>query len=131
MLNLLNFKHKHYLLLQEMLADQACPWKEFISYKTLPKTGYIILLQDQPIAAGFLRKVEGGFGQFDTFATNPYFGSKIRHEAIELIVNALMDDAKRLKLHGILAFTHDNGILSRSLEKGYQLLPDKLLALKL
>lgn len=129
-LNLLVFKHKHYPLLQDMLKDQECPWKEFISYKTLPKIGYIVTLQDQPIATGFLRKVEGGYGQLDTFATNPYFGSKLRHAAIEMIVDALMDDAKRLKLHGLLVFSHDSGIIKRSEERGFKPLPDTLLGFK-
>ncbi len=130
MLNLLNFKFKHYPHLQDMLADQECPWKSFVSYKTLPKIGYIVMLHDQPIATGFLRRVEGGYGQLDTFATNPYFGSQIRNEAIELVIKALIDDAKRLKLQGLLAFTHDKGLLGRVSSQKWQVLPDQLLAIK-
>ena len=81
-----------------------------------------------PLAAGFLRRVEGGYGQLDTFATNPYFGSQLRHEAIEMLVDALMEDAKRLKLIGILAFSHEKTILDRAKEKGFQSLPDSLVA---
>lgn len=128
-MNLLAFKHKHYQLLTDMLQSQECSWREFISYKTLPKIGYIAMLNDQPIAAGFLRRVEGGYGQFDTFATNPYFGSIVRNQGLELVVDALLDDAKRLKLQGLLAFTKDHGILKRAQEKGFHLLPDSLLVL--
>lgn len=102
-----------------MLKVQRCPWTKDISFKTLPKTGYIVLLGKQPIAAGFLRRVEGGYAQLDTFVSNPYYGSKLRHEAMELIVNSLLDEAKSMKLHGIIAITQDTGILKRSEKHGF------------
>jgi hypothetical protein len=127
-MNLVPFKHRHYKLLIDMLHSQACPWQQHVSYKTLPKIGYIALLHDQPIAVGFLRRVEGGYGQLDTFATNPYFGSQIRHQGIELVVEALLDEAQHLKLHGLICFTKDPGILARAKDRGFILLPDQLLA---
>lgn len=114
-----------------MLDTQKCPWKQHTSYKTLPRTGYIVLMNDKPLAAGFLRRVEGGYGQLDTFATNPYLGSKLRNEAINLIVDQLMEEAKRLKLHGLLAFTHDKGILSRASHRGFNATGETLLVLKI
>lgn len=118
-------------MLLDMLSKQECEWKDFISYKTLPKTGYIALLNDQPVAVGFLRRVEGGFGQLDTFATNPYFGSKIRNIGINLVVNELMDAAKRMKLHGLMCFTKDSGILSRAQTRSFKPMSDTLLIYKL
>lgn len=84
-----------------------------------------------PVAAGFLRRVEGGYGQLDTFATNPYLGSKLRHEGINLIWNALLDEAKSLELVGLLAFSRDSGILSRAQSQGFQTVSDTLLVLNL
>lgn len=86
---------------------------------TLPKIGYLALLNKQPIAVGFLRRLEPCFAQIDTLASNAYFGSKIRHEAIHLVVNSLLEDAKRLELKGIMALTKDQGIITRAKELGF------------
>lgn len=89
-------------------------------------------MNKQPIAAGFLRRVEGGYAQIDTLVSNPYFGSKIRHEGIDKVVKSLIEDAKNLKLLGIIAFTSDNGVLSRASDMGFFTLDDqKLIGLRL
>lgn len=102
-----------------------------ITMKTLPKIGYISLLNNHPIAAGFLRRVEGGYAQLDTLVSNPYFGSKIRHIGIKKVVASLIDDAKTLKLQGIIAFTADQGVLKRAADLGFHTIDQRLIALKL
>lgn len=102
-----------------------------VNMKTLPKIGYMALLNGHPIAAGFLRRVEGGYAQFDTFTTNPLFGSLIRNQGINLVIDSLLGDAKDLKLHGIIAFTEDSGILNRAASIGFKILDHKLIVLKL
>ena len=99
--------------------------------KTLPKIGYLALLNKQPIAAGFLRRLEPCFAQIDTLASNAYFGSQIRHEGIKLVVDALITDAKRLKLQGILAVTKDQGVLTRAIGLGFHEVDQKVIALPL
>lgn len=102
-----------------------------VTMKTLPKIGYMVLRNNHPVAAGFLRRVEGGYAQLDTLTSNPMFGSLIRHEAIQLVVNALLQDAKDLKCIGIIAFSIDKGILNRAKTMGFHTLDHKLIALKL
>lgn len=124
-LYLLPYKHK-------MLKDI----EELHSYhgevpklgKLLPKIGYICYFGKTPIAAGFLRRVEPVYAQFDTFVSNPYFGSKIRNEALSQIVDRLTQDAKDLDLEGIIAFTKDDGIFKRALEVGFNLIQQVILA---
>lgn len=102
-----------------------------ISMKNLPKIGYIALLNDQPVAAGFLRRVEGGYSQMDGLTSNPFFGGMIRHDGIRLVVDALIRDAKELKLQGIIAFTKDQGVLTRAKSIGFHSPQEQLIALKL
>lgn len=99
--------------------------------KTLPKIGYIALYNGYPIAAGFLRRVEGGYAQIDTLTSNPTFGSIIRHKGIDAIVNSLIEEAKVLKLHGIIALTQETNIILRATDKGFHLVEHKVLALPL
>lgn len=125
------FKFKYLSLLIEMLKDRDFSNISSISMKTLPKIGYIALLHGQPIAAGFLRRVEGGYGQLDTLTSNPYFGSVIRHEGVSKVVDSLIQDAKDLKLQGLIAFTSDSGILNRAATIGFQEVNQKLISLNL
>jgi hypothetical protein len=114
-----------------MLEDQEAPFLGFVSYKTLPKIGYLAMLGKHPVAAGFLRRVEGGYAQLDTFVSNRHFGSLVRHEGLSKVTEALINDAKDLKLLGILAITIDDGIIQRAKDQGFhvinQVLVGKLL----
>ena len=98
---------------------------EFAKY--LPKIGYITMLNDQPIAAGFLRRMEGPYAQLENLISNPYFGSQVRHNGITLVVQALLDEAKSLKLKGVWAFTTDESIIRRSKTVGFVETPQILL----
>ncbi len=89
------------------------------------------LMNGHPIAAGFLRRVEGGYAQLDTLTSNKHFGSIIRHKGIELIVDTLVNEAKVLKLQGIIAFTSDGGILKRAESIGFHQVNQVLIGLKL
>ena len=68
----------------------------------------------------------------DTLVSNPYFGSQIRHLAIDKVVKSLIEDAKTLDLEGIVAFTSDSGILNRALSMNFNILDtQKLISLRL
>jgi hypothetical protein len=115
-----------------MLKDQSYLGIEDITYKTLPKIGYIALLAGQPVAAGFLRKVEGNvIAQLDGLTSNPYYGSIIRHNAINEVVDRLIQDAKDLKLKGILAFTIDKSIITRASSIGFKVIDHSTLVLSI
>jgi hypothetical protein len=129
--NVIPFKFKHLELLHEMLKSQNYARICDIEMRTLPKIGYIALLNNQPIAAGFLRRLEPSFAQIDTLVSNAHFGSIIRHQGIQLVVSSLIQDAKALQLEGILATTSDTGVLSRAKELGFVEVDQKLIALKL
>lgn len=113
-----------------MLKDREYLAISTVNMKTLPKIGWMTLLNKQPIAAGFLRRVEGGYAQLDTLVSNPYYGSLIRHEGIDKVVKALIDDAKDLKLHGIIAFSSDSGVLSRAETLGFTQINQSLIVLR-
>lgn len=112
-----------------MLKSQSYAGISDITMRTLPKTGYIVLMNDQPIAAGFLRRVEPCYAQLDTLTANAYFGSQIRHDGINLVVTTLLEDAKRLKLEGIISFTSDKGILTRAESMGFHKVDQSIIAI--
>jgi hypothetical protein len=99
----------------------------------IPKIGFIAYsnTEYQYVAAGFLRMVEGGFGQLDTFVTNPSIAPHIRNEAIILITDKLIETAKSLKLTGIYAFTADKSIISRAEATGFRVKNQSVITLLL
>jgi hypothetical protein len=129
--NLYNFKFKHLIYLHDMLNKNKYLNTSKIEMVTLPKIGYIAMIGDQPIAAGFLRRLEPCYAQIDTLTSNPYFGSQARHEAVKLVVDALIQEAKALKLKGIISHTMDNGILMRAADLGFHVVPETIIALPL
>lgn len=102
-----------------------------IKYKTLPKIGYIAYIDSMPVAAGFLRRVEPCYAQIDTLVTNAYCGNILRNEGIAKIVDLLLEDAKKLKLEGIIAHTKDKGTLLRAQALGFHIVPQTIIALSL
>lgn len=130
-ISIVPFKFKYLSMLTEMLVDRQVTWLDTVTMKTLPKIGYIALMNNQPIAAGFLRKVEGGYAQMDTLVSSPYFGSKIRNIGINKVVDCLLEEAKDLKLTGILAFTGEQSIIDRAKERGFEVFDQKLIGMRL
>lgn len=129
--NITPFKYKHMPMLIEMLESQKYPDIHNIQKKTLPKIGYIVTVGDMPVAAGFLRRLEPCYAHLDTLVTNAYAGSLLRNEGIEKVVNQLIEDAKRLKLQGIIAHTQDKGTLVRAEALGFSIVPQTIIALSL
>lgn len=129
--SLIPFRYRYLSILHDLLKSNDYLNISTVNMKTLPKIGYVALLGGHPIAAGFLRRVEGGYAQIDTLTSNKHFGSQIRHQGIKVVIDALIQDAKDLKLHGIIAFTQDDGILSRAEALGFKALTHQLIALKL
>ena len=99
-----------------------------ISMKDLPKIGYICYLGKQPVAAGFLRRVEPNHAQLDTFLSNPYFGSQIRHQGMSMVTDTLLNAAKELELRMVIALTKDESILSRAKDNGFLVVNQTILA---
>jgi hypothetical protein len=112
-----------------MLCSQAFPNISNVNMKTLPRIGYIAMLGKSPVAAGFLRRVEGGYAQLDGLCSNAYLGSLVRNEGITMVVAALIQESKDLKLHGIIAFTRDDSVLKRAAALGFQIQTDTLIIL--
>ncbi len=97
----------------------------------MPKIGYIVYKGKVAIAAGFLRRLEPCYAQIDTLCSNKFMGSIIRHEGIKTVVEALIDEAKRLKLEGLICHTRDAGVMKRAEALGFHTIDEKIIGLPL
>lgn len=118
-------------MLLEMLESREYMGINEVTMKTLPKIGFMALMNNKPVAAGFLRRVEGGYAQLDGLTSNPYFGSIVRNEGITKVVDQLIYTGKQLKLHGFIAFTSDKGVLKRAADLGFQSVEQSIITLRL
>lgn len=97
----------------------------------LPQIGYMAFVGDLPVAAGFLRQVEGNAAQIDSVITDPKADPKIRNEAIDAIVERLIDFARKDGVKMILSFSIDAHTLERSKKHGFKQLPHTVITLDL
>lgn len=112
--------------LHTMLKSQGYYGIADIQNDTLPKIGFVAInwVADDmgvPVAAGFLRMVEGGFAQIDTLMTNAMQPAKMRDDTINLVVDRLIKEAKSLNLNGVLATSKDENTLKRALSIGFHI----------
>lgn len=110
--------------IQLMLRLDALPSAGLIAY-------HVTSMAKIPVAGGFLRLVEGGYGQIDTLVTNAKLPGAIRHLGVSKLVDALIAHANKCKLHGIICLTSDAGILKRAESLGFHVLNQTPIALKL
>lgn len=96
-----------------------------------PEIGFIAFDDKTPVCAAFIRRVEGGIGLLENLVTNPKADSLVRHVAIDLIVERIIEEAKAIKLTGLLAYSEDNGTLKRSIGHGFRVMPHVLITLNL
>lgn len=93
-----------------------------------PAIGYMAFERGEPIAVAFLRNVEGGLAaHLDGLATNPDAPSDMRSEAIDLVVEKIMDTAKKCHYKAVFAYSVDTGTIMRSKKFGFRVLPHVLI----
>lgn len=123
--------------LRKMHESQGYVDIDMLAHETLPKIGWIAMhFNDNnvgtAVAAGFLRMVEGGFAQIDTLVSNAEYSSEMRHLAISTVVDKLIEEAKKLNLHGILATSKDESTIKRAVSIGFHVISEQqLIALPL
>lgn len=83
------------------------------------------MLGDQPLAAGFLRRVECDVvAQIDGLTSNKAFGSILRHKAIDMVVDQIILEAKSMKIQGIIAFTKEISVINRAKQRNFSVLSE-------
>ena len=124
--NLYHFKD---LVLMHRLQESRIA--DILEEETVPAYGWIAYNGSIPVAAGFLRLIEGGYAQIDTLVSNPTTPSVVRHKAISQIVNNCVEDARWMRLKGIVSYTRDESVLKRAIAIGFQAMPDIVISLNL
>lgn len=121
--------HHHASLISEWLVKRGLTVPKVEQY---PKVGFIVRNhREQPIAAGHLRMVEGGYAQLDGLVSNPDASPKDRNQALDLVVETLLNHAKQLGITEVISFTIDKSIEKRSTKHGFKAVPHRLIVVDL
>lgn len=113
-------KNKHFEPLVRCLVNRSA---YIPTMAEMPKLGYVTIEGNTVIAAVFLRRVEGGYGQIDGLTSNPHCSPEERHCAIDLAVTRLLEEAKKLNIVNLLCTSTDSGTIVRSEKYGFKKLP--------
>lgn len=89
------------------------------SIDEMPAIGFVVYHDHIMTAMGFIRMVEGGYGQLDGLVTNPKQSPEIRSVSIDLLVSRLIYEAKEMELKSLIAFSKDKNTLLRSTTHGF------------
>lgn len=123
------FHVKHLPVLNEWRKGHAL---NECKIEDLPAIGFISYHNDSPVAAAWLRHVEGGFAQIDNLIADPNkYPGKARSACIDALVVKIIDHAKKIGVSAIISNTIDKTILKRAQKHGFRILPHFLMALEL
>lgn len=85
----------------------------------LPPNGLVICDGDTPVAMGFLMRTDAGVAGPCHLASNPVAAGKIRHQALDLLLNSLVERAKELGHRVICAETNLEPLVDRYKRLGF------------
>lgn len=106
----------HYLIARYWLEKHAMSVE---LANELPEVGYVAYNHTEPVAMGFLRRVEGDVGMIDSLITNPYSAKVDRNVAMDAIFNQLIETAKEFGLKSLIGYSQDDNTLTRARRYGF------------
>lgn len=95
----------------------------------MPATGFIVYDDQTPVAAAFLRRVEGGYAQVDGLTSNPHCSKERRHKALNLTIQRCVEAAEAMGVKHIISFCLDNSTTRRAELNGFEKQPHTVVTL--
>lgn len=131
MFHVKQFKRQHHtpMIREWLLAHQM----DLTRAAQLPSIGLIVFSKkNEGIAAAFLRRIENcAVALLDGMITNPQMKSEDRNQALDVLTEAIISRAKKLGLKKLIATTHIENIVLRSLRHGFQVLAQTPIGIQL
>ncbi len=104
----------------ELHFEQVLQWLrmrgESASPEALPKTGYIV----PGVAAGFLYRTDSSIAWIDSLVASKERTREERSQALDAIVEALRQEARRAGFKSILGYTLQPVVVDRALRLGWE-----------
>lgn len=98
-----------------------------VTASELPGHTFCVVVRDEIVAIAGLRLMEGDICFIDSMASNQNFESTIRHEALDMLTNQLLDIAKSLNFKKVFATTKEDCIIKRAERHGFTVSKQKVI----
>lgn len=99
-------------------------WKhhkwQVVPAQALPPNGYIALIGEKRIVAGFLYRTDSNLGWLEWIVSNPDSTFEERTTAINELLETIFQRAKELKIQAIFTSCKNESLIKRLIEKGFQ-----------
>lgn len=116
--------YKHYSKsVAVLLNNRKLTWP----ITALPRIGFIIMDGHDPVAMGFLRRIEKSeTAMVDGFVSDPSAPVELRKHALDLLTKTLIKKAKSLGIKKLIAFSaHKNTIKQAQILYEFEKLPSE------
>lgn len=109
----------------DALYSMICQWWDghgwtAVPREMLPPHGYVVFLEDKPIAAAFLYKgVDCSFGFMDWVISDPKSSHSERDIALSVLLNHIQEVAKAIGLKAYVTMTKNKSLIKKYSEKNF------------
>jgi len=107
------------------LINKFMPYE--VKASDLPGHTFAAVYKDDIVAIAGLRLMEGDVCFIDSMASNQSFESTVRHEALDLLTNTILDLAASLGFKKIFATTREECIIKRAERHGFSVSKEKII----
>lgn len=91
-----------------------------VESKELPEIGYIAFKDEDAVAIGFIRRIEGGTAALiDNVVTNPFLPARTRDMGLAMIAQSVILHAAKIKIKHLLVITKDKHSVERAKRLGF------------
>jgi hypothetical protein len=91
-------------------------WKHYpgwqaIAPENLPKVGFVIEGEEDPICAGFLYQTDSAVCWLEWIVTNPKIKAREKYDAISYLIDVICDEARGLGFKVIYTSSNQSGLM--------------------
>lgn len=108
------YMSRDFEIINEWLGKRELPkWDKFF----IPKFGLMAYDGRDRVCAGFMRICEGNVGLFDSLVSDPAIHKDVRSEAVDLIIDSVVKEGKKMGLLSIIGLTVIPSLMERITKK--------------
>ncbi len=106
--------------------DAFCAWTRWyqmtpLALPFLPATGFVVA----GVAMGFLYKTDSKMAWIENLAANPVLPRGQRTEGLDVVVAAVIDEARRQGFEVLIGYTNVQAVIDRALTHGFTTDPER------
>ena len=109
---------QHYHRIAAMLKAQGHPVPRRVD---MPRLGCVALDGKTIVAAVSLHRVENDMGMVGGLVSNPSCPPEQRHEALDMVIKGVMEQAKKHHIIGLIATSRCENTIMRSQRLGFEI----------